>query len=63
MEFKTVEKSDDKTMQDALDEALSQMENRSYIDEFKNAQISEVIETGIVFCGKKVKLSYRMDAL
>jgi hypothetical protein len=62
MEFKTVERSDDEYMEKALEEALKQIDNKNYINEFKNAGIREVIKTGIVFCGKKVIMRCQMDA-
>ncbi len=43
---------------EAVDQALSQIKRKNYLDEFSFTGIKEVIKIGIAFCGKNVSLGY-----
>ncbi len=58
IEFKIADSADDATMQEAVDQALSQINCKNYIDEFLFTGIKEVIKIGIAFCGKNVSIGY-----
>ncbi|HOJ12619.1 MAG TPA: PD-(D/E)XK nuclease domain-containing protein [Clostridiales bacterium] len=48
-------------MQNAVERALNQIDDKNYADELKIAGIKEIIKVGITFCGKEVSLGYRNE--
>ena len=56
IEFKTVDKNDDDSMQKGVKEALNQIESKKYTDELTYASVKDIIKIGIAFCGKEVSL-------
>ena len=50
-------------MQNAVREALLQIDAKQYADELKGNGIKQVIKKGIVFCGKEVCAGYEETIL
>jgi hypothetical protein len=56
LEFKTSENLE--LLRDKAEEALSQIKDKQYIEEFKQHKIRSVLAIGLAFCGKKMELAY-----
>lgn len=62
IEFKLAENKEEDSLKKAAKEAIQQIEEKSYVDEFVLAGSSEVIKIGIAFAGKKVAIEYQKHA-
>ncbi|MCK4258732.1 MAG: AAA family ATPase [Halanaerobiales bacterium] len=59
MEFKKVNNYRHETLDEALDKALKQIEERKYSQELVREGVKEIIELGLAFSGKVVKIRER----
>ena len=55
-EFKVSEKGDDESMEKAVNEALNQIKDKEYEVEMQQHKVKDILNLGIAFNGKKVKV-------
>ncbi len=55
-EFKVSEKGDDESMEKAVNEALNQIKDKEYEVEMQQHKVRDILNLGIAFNGKKVKV-------
>ena len=55
-EFKVSKKSDDESMEKAVNEALNQIKDKEYEVEMQQHKVKDVLNLEIAFNGKKVKV-------
>ncbi|MDQ2087941.1 PD-(D/E)XK nuclease domain-containing protein [Herbivorax sp. ANBcel31] len=56
IEFKTASELRNETIDQALESALKQIEDKRYVEEIKGIGINDVVKISIAFKGKEVKI-------